>query len=1051
VAIVGRHLLKTTAIPVSKARRVVPLDHRPAGTSWLAPLETDLIKAIERGFDRVPDEAYESVIRDREGDSYRAQVYSALSSVEDDITEILLAQVTGTGTTAADDVKTDLLRRYRSIGKADTPSPESLIGQFRFDLDDPRAKAWASAESGRLITNMADEQRAVMRDVVSRSFNANQTRQQMSNALREVLTTTSPGTEYGDITSRLIGANVNGLTRQSERAVWNTMNRVADEVAARGITGEKALEQVRRQVDKHAEKLRKSRARTIARTELAMAAEEGRQQAWDQAADKGLINRATATKVWSASPMDVCVICGRLQGTKQPMSGSWQTNAGTIKHPPAHPNCRCTMVLVTDPKRQPRTIGNGTPEDPYRLSYDDKVPTPDEFPPLPGSTTPPPTPPTTPPDTPPLPRPQPPSDRSAIGMDPTYREVDATELTRLGDRQRAAGVTVEQMPAVENAVNQSTNGSRIYNDVNTSLRDRNSFNELKPSRQDSVVDVVNGLDTAIEAAPAIDEKIIVYRAIKRDAVKQFDDSSIGTKITDDGFMSTSFDRSVAQRFAGKDGIVVEIEIRPGTKGLIPNAYRGQLPDGKVGEAELILQRGTQIEILSKRNGQIIARVQPQGKVGPLRVAQPRTAGQPLNPTVLDDLRGTITATDGQYRLIEFTGKTVVEATPSQIGKKAIDATVEAGRRVEARVVEILRENGITRTIDDIQPELDDAYETLRTLRNSVSKDLERDHLREAIDSLGLPATGGDGYDVGYRWAVELQKAMLNGELSVEDVITRLDLPRSVIQQPIGTAKFPMIMPSDLVGGLKRYADNLGTQASSNIATIKDKITDMEAVVKSLQDERKRLLTSERDAIRQALGEVRPDYGSRRMTVKSISPKHEASGIGQYIEDASSDLPASWVEAIDGKYKIVSSERGYHSRSGELGLPSGTQSRAPATVIHEMTHAAESRLSQLGAINQAFYAESVTTGPAAKRKVKLLKTAMPGSGYGSDERAIEDEFGDWYAGKWYGGAKGGTHHPLGSFETLTRGVESLLRPDVMSGYFRISGRYRQFVLGALALL
>lgn len=1050
MAIVGRHLIKTTAIPVLKARRVVPLDHREAGTSWLAPLETDLVKAIERGFDRVPDEAYESVIRDREGVTYRNQVYAALSSVEDDITEILLAQVTGTGTMAADDVKNDLLKRYRSIGKADTPSPESLIGAFRFDLDDPRAKAWASAESGRLITNMADEQRAVMRDVVSRSFNANQTRQQMSNALRETLNTISPGTEYGNITSRLIGANVNGLTRQSERAVWNTMNRVADEVAARGITGEKALEQVRRQVDKHADKLRKSRARTIARTELAMAAEEGRQQAWDQAADKGLINRATATKVWSASPMDVCVICGRLQGTKQPMSGSWQTNAGTVKHPPAHPNCRCTMVLVTDPKRQPRTVGTGTPEDPYRLSYDDNVPKPDDFPPLPGSTTPPPPPPTTPPVTPPTPTPPAPSGRALIGMDPSYRPVDADDLARLSGRQRAAGVTVEQMPSVEDAVIQYTNGSGMYSSVNTSLRERDWFDGLRPKKQQEIVDVVSGLDVAIDAAPAIDEKIIVYRGFKREGLKQFDDASIGTVITDEGFMSTSFDRRVAERFAGKDGIVVEIEIRPGTKGLIPNAYRGELPAGQVGEAELILQRGSRIEVLSKRNGQIIARVQPQGEVVPFRMPQVRGVGQPLNPTVLDDLRPAIALTDNESRLIEYGGNLVVEATPSQVGRKAIDATVEAGRRVEARVEEIMKGKGL-RSIDTIQSELDEAIATEKVLKSSRRNDLIDAHYRFALKEIDLPVELSDGGDVVYRWAIDLQKQMFDGRLSPDVVIEKLGLPRSVIQAPIGMAKHPMIMPSDLVSGFKRYADGIHSEVLDELERLKDETARVETLVKKLTDERKTLLTTERDAIRQALGEVRTDYGSRRMTVLKIDPKHEASGIGQFIEDASQDLPGSWVESIDLRYKVVKSERGYHSKLGELGLPSGTQGRASATVIHEMTHAAENNVDRLAKINQAFYAESATTGPAAKRKVRTLKSVMPGHGYSADERAIEDEFGDWYAGKWYGGPKGGTHHPIGSFETLTRGVESLLRPDVMSGYFRVSGRYRQFVLGALALL
>lgn len=385
--IIGRQFNKTTAILVRKSRVSASPSHRPTGTDRLTRLEDELYALILQAFDNVPKTAYMTVIQDRDGLEYRNTVYDALSKEQDKITEVILKQLETSGTLEAIDLSKMLAEQYKYLfGKADKPTPTQIAASFRFDLQSKDAINYARTQSSQLITNMADEQRAVMRQLVGQTMSESATRTQTSNALRQILQDISPGSEYGKITAATIGANTNGLTRGYEKAVWNRANSIAEDLTKRGITGTKAVEELKKKTDKYADKLRKARARTIARTEMIRSAEEGRQQSWDQAAKKGLIDKNKATKTWSASPMDVCPICSKLQGKTVKFNAKWDTGNGSVKTPPAHPNCRCTMILNSS-TTPPRTVGTGAPNDPFRLEFDSNVPNIDDFPPLPSGTT----------------------------------------------------------------------------------------------------------------------------------------------------------------------------------------------------------------------------------------------------------------------------------------------------------------------------------------------------------------------------------------------------------------------------------------------------------------------------------------------------------------------------------------------------------------------------------------------------------------------------------------------------------------------------------------
>ena len=376
----GKHLLKNGTILLRKTRKPVAPSARPTGTDRLTSLEREAYDLILQAFDRVPARAYETMLEDKTGWQYEAIFVGALMSVQEELADILHRQLVASGKTEAIDLGKQLAREFKVLEKASNPTPSQLALGFRFDVNSKQALDWAKREAGSLITNMGAEQKKVIGQLIGQSMTQGLTRQQTSTAVHRLLNDIIPGTEYGKVTARTIGANMNGLTARYEQAVWNRAQKTAQDIADRGITGTKAVEMLKKDTDKYAEKLRKARARTIARTEIIRAAEEGRQQSWNQAIDKGLINKTTATKTWRAGPYDVCPICSRLHGTSVPVQGDWGPNLAT---PPAHPNCRCSMVLNSGVTEPPRRIGDGTTGNPFKLDFPGP-PQPGDFPPLPS-------------------------------------------------------------------------------------------------------------------------------------------------------------------------------------------------------------------------------------------------------------------------------------------------------------------------------------------------------------------------------------------------------------------------------------------------------------------------------------------------------------------------------------------------------------------------------------------------------------------------------------------------------------------------------------------
>jgi hypothetical protein len=355
-------------VPLSKRRTAGHPEFREAGATTLSQLELDLADALVEVVDSIPHETLLDSVESGEVADYGRDVLNAFSQRSTAIESALMAAFVASGDAAAIEIGNQLARDYRRVGKAETPSPSEVALRFRFDRTDPRAADWVRRESATMITNMVRSEQESIRAIIDASFSAQQTVQQTGRGIFGQLRTVNPSAGAREFADTL-GSNLNGLTRRYETAVINRVTSVADDLASRGITGTKALEQMRKEGDRYATQLRRARSRTIARTERMRAHNQARLLTFQQAVDSGIASAEHSRKQWQTGPFDVCEICVPMQGQERKVAEPFALPSGAqVESPPAHPNCRCTMTMRTDTRlyEPPQNLGTGTLGDPFR-------------------------------------------------------------------------------------------------------------------------------------------------------------------------------------------------------------------------------------------------------------------------------------------------------------------------------------------------------------------------------------------------------------------------------------------------------------------------------------------------------------------------------------------------------------------------------------------------------------------------------------------------------------------------------------------------------------
>lgn len=206
------------------------------------------------------------------------------------------------------------------VRKQAVPRPDK---PFVFNPLDDEVMAWVRENAGAKVTAISEKTQQAIRRVMIRAQEQGLTSREISRLLAQV----------GGL----------GLTERQGLAVLNYRQRLVDE----GVTVGEA--------NKRAQVLGfdyiRQRAKSIAITETTEAISQGRQAVWEQLEDQGYVDPVVATKEWiTARDERVCPICGPLDG----LAISVRDSFDTVGNPPAHVNCRCTMILRPEGRKTRR-------------------------------------------------------------------------------------------------------------------------------------------------------------------------------------------------------------------------------------------------------------------------------------------------------------------------------------------------------------------------------------------------------------------------------------------------------------------------------------------------------------------------------------------------------------------------------------------------------------------------------------------------------------------------------------------------------------------------
>lgn len=189
--------------------------------------------------------------------------------------------------------------------------------EFRFDITNPRAVAWIQRHAAELVQQVTEDTRGAIRRVIQRMFEDGIPADEAARELKHIV----------------------GLHERYALAVDNYR---------RGLTAQDMEpEVIDQRVADYANRLRRQRAETIARTESIRASAEGQQELWRQARDVGLLDPNRARRQWLLGG-DPCEICESIaDGGRVGLEEPFQAGDGTVHMtPPAHPRCVCAVRLV---------------------------------------------------------------------------------------------------------------------------------------------------------------------------------------------------------------------------------------------------------------------------------------------------------------------------------------------------------------------------------------------------------------------------------------------------------------------------------------------------------------------------------------------------------------------------------------------------------------------------------------------------------------------------------------------------------------------------------
>ena len=198
-----------------------------------------------------------------------------------------------------------------------------------FNYVDGTAVNYARTRAGQLVRSINESNRLAIRQLIVESFIEPRTVDQTAEMIRQIV----------------------GLHPRWAKAVRNFHDTNYRRLLDDGLSVGQAQNRANELAARYRDKLIRRRAEMIARTEVQQAQNFGREMGWVASDRAGLIDPRTQ-KEWRTAPLGSrygppCPICTALRGTRVPWNGTFDNGQHM---PPAHPNCRCTAVLVPPPR-----------------------------------------------------------------------------------------------------------------------------------------------------------------------------------------------------------------------------------------------------------------------------------------------------------------------------------------------------------------------------------------------------------------------------------------------------------------------------------------------------------------------------------------------------------------------------------------------------------------------------------------------------------------------------------------------------------------------------
>lgn len=202
----------------------------------------------------------------------------------------------------------------------------SGVAHLGFTNIDAASIKYAQTQGSKLITNLQESQRETVRLVMGKALQGNYTVDQAAAAIRNTI----------------------GLHPAWAQAVVTRREKQFAQLVKEGMTPAKAGALADKRAGIYRDRLVRTRAMNVARTEIQTAQNLGRYATWSQMVGYGYLS-AESNKEWSPGP-GACPICSALAGETVRWDQPFSTGAVM---PPQHVNCRCSAVMIPVPTSNP--------------------------------------------------------------------------------------------------------------------------------------------------------------------------------------------------------------------------------------------------------------------------------------------------------------------------------------------------------------------------------------------------------------------------------------------------------------------------------------------------------------------------------------------------------------------------------------------------------------------------------------------------------------------------------------------------------------------------